>query len=153
MNIENTDDLFFLSSVLQNKNIVLLGEAEHSDETTFAYKTQIIKYLHENLGFDVLFFEAGRFEFDYLCAEHQHIDTLFFQNTLWNFWANSESCKQLFAYIDSLQYSENQMFVSGFDIQPSGNLFLPENFQQQKGIHFNRKIIKATSEYLQKKEN
>jgi hypothetical protein len=152
--VSSTNDIFFdkydfLQPVLATKNIVLLGEAEHFDETAFALKTELIKYLHEKLGFDVLLFEAGRFGFDYLNAENQKLDSVFFQNTLWDFWANSKSCRQLFEYVNICQSTENRIFAGGFDIQPSGDLFSSNN--RLKKIILNEKIVKTTEEYLQKK--
>jgi erythromycin esterase-like protein len=141
------DDIDFLLPILKNKSIVLLGEAMHNDETTFAAKTRLIKFLHEKLGFSVLCFEAGQFEPEYLLSENQPIDSLFFKKTLWNHWVNSESCRQLFSYIQELQATDNTMSVRGFDIQPSGNLLL----SGENRTMGNNNYLKVVDDYLQKK--
>lgn len=141
------DDIDFLLPILKNKSIVLLGEATHNDETTFAAKTRLIKFLHKRLGFSVLCFEAGRFEPEYLLSENQPVDSLFFKKTLWNHWVNSESCQQLFSYIQASQATDNAISVSGFDIQPSGNL-LPSGRNEIPG---NNDYLTIVADYLHKK--
>lgn len=64
---ENYADLSFLKDILKDKKIVLLGEAGHGDGTTFEAKTRLIKYLHEDLHYNVLAFE-GATPFDLLYA-------------------------------------------------------------------------------------
>ena len=64
---ENYADLSFLKNILKDKKIVLLGEAGHGDGATFEAKTRLIKYLHENLHYNVLAFE-GATPFDLLYA-------------------------------------------------------------------------------------
>jgi erythromycin esterase-like protein len=39
-------------------DIVLLGEPSHGDGGAMQMKTRLVKYLHEQKGFDVLLFEA-----------------------------------------------------------------------------------------------
>lgn len=53
------DDLNFLQYILKNKKIVFLGESGHGDGSTFEAKTRLIKYLHENLGYNVIAFEGA----------------------------------------------------------------------------------------------
>ena len=46
-------DFRFLDKPLEDVEIVLLGEISHGDGKTFTVKTELIKYLHKNLGFKV----------------------------------------------------------------------------------------------------
>lgn len=39
----------------------MLGEMTHGDGATFKLKTEIVKYLHEELGFNVLILEDGMY--------------------------------------------------------------------------------------------
>ena len=55
-------DFRFLDKALKDVDIVLLGEISHGDGKTFIVKTELIKYLHKNLDFDVLVFESGMVE-------------------------------------------------------------------------------------------
>jgi len=52
-------DLRPLGKLLKGVRIVLLGEASHFDGTDFLAKTRLIKFLHTELGFDVLAFRGG----------------------------------------------------------------------------------------------
>ena len=58
----NSKDFRLLDKALEDADIVLLGEISHGDGKTFTVKTELIKYLHKNLGFNVLVFESGMLE-------------------------------------------------------------------------------------------
>ena len=59
---ERTYDFSFLKNALADKQYVFLGERDHGDGETLLAKVKMIKYLHENLGFDVLISEDGIYE-------------------------------------------------------------------------------------------
>ena len=51
---QDFSDLEPLKAVLADKRIVLLGERTHGDGAAFLAKTRLIKFLHQEMGFDVL---------------------------------------------------------------------------------------------------
>jgi erythromycin esterase len=53
------DDLAPLARVLSDTRVVLLGEPSHLDGAAFDAKVRLIEFLHEQLGFDLLAWEAG----------------------------------------------------------------------------------------------
>ncbi len=53
------DDLLFLADILQDKRIVILGEQGHRDGKAFEAKTRLIKYLHQELGYNLIAFEGA----------------------------------------------------------------------------------------------
>jgi erythromycin esterase len=55
-------DLAAFGAAVGDRRIVLLTEATHGDGATFELKTRLVKYLHENKGFDVLFMESGMYD-------------------------------------------------------------------------------------------
>src|SRR5688572_12479949 len=55
-------DLQFLKTVIGDRRIVQLGESHHSVAEYGAMKTRLIKFLHQEMGFDVLAFESSIYE-------------------------------------------------------------------------------------------
>ncbi len=56
---ENYSDFNFLKNILKENKIILLGQSGHGDGTTIEAKTRLIKFLHENLNYNVLAFEGA----------------------------------------------------------------------------------------------
>lgn len=52
-------DLEFLRQRLDGVSVVFLGEGDHGVGSDFKAKTRLIKFLHREMGFDVLAFESG----------------------------------------------------------------------------------------------
>lgn len=58
----NFDDLQPLKALIGDARIVQLGEQSHGDGTCFEAKIRLIKFLHQQMGFDVLAFESGLYD-------------------------------------------------------------------------------------------
>lgn len=56
---EDYSDLSFLKPLLKDKTVVSLGENFHRVGEYASMKTRLVKYLHEELGFEVIAFESG----------------------------------------------------------------------------------------------
>jgi hypothetical protein len=50
-------DLDFLVDLLKNKKYVFIGESSHETAEQYILKTRLVKFLHQQLGFNVLAFE------------------------------------------------------------------------------------------------
>ncbi len=111
--------------------IVMLGELTHGDGTSFALKTSLVKFLHAEMGFDVLVWESGFFD----CAEMDRelggdkpigeVARL----GVFDHWSHAAESLPVFEYARSSQGSNRPLRMAGFDIQPSGtasNWMLPE---------------------------
>lgn len=80
------------------------------------YKSELVKYLHKEKGFDLLLFESNFFPLQKL-IEEENKD---FKNTkkyIFPIYTNCNQCSGLFSYIDSTYAIENPLLVSGFDMQ------------------------------------
>jgi erythromycin esterase len=104
--------LNFLDTLLQNKRIVLLGESSHGTEEYSQIKLQLIQYLHEKLGFNVVLFESPMTPATYfnLAKDSVAADTLI-RNTIQTIW-HTETVLKLFQYM-----KENSIYFGGIDPQ------------------------------------
>ena len=59
---EDFSDLKPLAQAIGKARVVQLGEATHGDGATFLAKGRLIRFLHQEMGFDVLAWEAGFFD-------------------------------------------------------------------------------------------
>lgn len=110
---DSFDDLYFLKERLVNKSIVILGESRHSDGSTFLAKTRLVKFLHKELGFDVIAFESGRFD---MYRFHENKD-LSLDMVTHKFWSDAVQMQELWSYV-----RHKNLNVKGFDIQLTGSI-------------------------------
>ncbi|MDP4084977.1 MAG: erythromycin esterase family protein [Bacillota bacterium] len=111
-------DLNFLKKVLKGKQFVFLGESVHGVAEYSSSKVRLIKYLHENLGYDVIAFESGLGDAAVTpaCMNTEGFNsTVFMKNTIYGVWTSTET-RQLFDYILKTQ-DTNPLVFAGFDVQ------------------------------------
>lgn len=141
--IVNTSDESYkyfepLKSILKNKRIVLLGEEDHVFATTFEAKTNIIKYLHEELGFNVLAFESPLYNLAtaYKTATKGNNESIL-KDALYTFWGHVKSTQDLFTYIRSTNKAgRTPLKIIGFDPQQMYQYSLPDSLNEfLKRIH------------------
>jgi erythromycin esterase len=109
-------DLTFLKDVLANRRIVELGESTHGAAQYSRGKTRIIKYLHEQLGYDVLVWESSILgttlvdqDLDACTAEQATIDAVV---APWH----TEDVVELFAYLKSTRTTAHPLHLAGMDL-------------------------------------
>ncbi|MEQ8907163.1 erythromycin esterase family protein [Ekhidna sp.] len=111
--IDDKTDFSFLKPVLEDKKVVLLGEMTHGDGATFALKTEIVKYLHEELGFNVIALEDGMYSFikwrEKMESGQAEFEDIF--KSMPYQWSGAAEMKELFAY---LKVNPDLVFT-GFD--------------------------------------
>jgi erythromycin esterase len=111
-------DLTFLNEVLKNKQYVFLGESVHGVAEYSEAKVRLIKYLHENLGFDVVAFESGLGDIAVTTAQMDSADfnsNTFMKQTITPVWTSVET-RPLFDYILDSQ-NKDPLLLTGFDMQ------------------------------------
>lgn len=114
---EDYSDLAFLKPILKDKTVVSLGENFHRVAEYSSMKTRLIKYLHEELGFDVIAFESGIGE-TAAVNENEGILTPkeMMQRSLPEIW-NSKETLGLFDYIKQQRQTNRPLYLAGYDMQ------------------------------------
>jgi erythromycin esterase len=111
-------DLEPLRAALQGVRVVMLGEQTHGDGTTFLAKARLIRFLHEQLGFDVLVFESGLYDCakaqDRLAAGEAPRDA--FARCVFRIWTASAQVQPVIDYT-----GKRGLELAGADIQFSGS--------------------------------
>lgn len=114
------EDLQALQTSVGNSSVILLGEQDHGDAPTFLAKTRIIKFLHQQMGFDVLVFESDFYGLSrsWELAKAGHADPKTYRHDVYPLWANCSECSELFRYIDSHIGTDQELTVAGADPKP-----------------------------------
>lgn len=110
-------DLEPLREAIGEARFVLLGEQSRYDGTTFQAKTRLVRFLHEEMGFDVLVFESGVFDLrsawerirtgmNSTAAARASIDTV---------WSTSAELAPLFSYIGTRATTARPLVLAGMD--------------------------------------
>ena len=116
---EDFSDLAPLAAAIGDADVVLLGEQTHFDGSTFLGKTRLIKFLHQEMGFDVLAFENPMFDMEQMrLAVQSGRPAIDAANTgMFGVWSRSSQMLPLFSYIDETSNSANPLIINGFDSQ------------------------------------
>jgi len=111
----------FLRRDLASAEIVLLGEPEHLSKY-YATKIELVKYLHENLGYSVIAFESGFYEMSLVDEDVRKGKSSqeVFERGLFAIWASDDEMIPLFEYIQQQKERGTPLHIAGFDCQPSG---------------------------------
>ncbi len=126
--ISPTDDDFSdlqpLRQVLDKARVVVLGEATHGDGSTFLAKTRLVRFLHRELGYDVLAFESGFYD---CWKAWQRIRTgedpgAAFRQSVFPIWAASAQVQPLIDHFASAARSPRPLELAGIDPQFTGEL-------------------------------
>jgi erythromycin esterase len=110
-------DLQFLKEVIGDRRIVQIGESHHSVAEYGTIKTRLIKFLHQEMGFDVLAFESSIYEcFAADLRQMAPNEALF--STIFSVWA-FEELLPLFEYLKQSHSTPRPLTFAGFDPQIS----------------------------------
>ena len=51
-----------IRNAVKDKMVVLLGEPTHGEGNVISYKTEIVRFLHDSLNFNIISFESGLYD-------------------------------------------------------------------------------------------
>ena len=116
-------DLERLRPALKDVRVVMLGEQNHGDGTTFLAKTRMVRFLHERMGFDVLAFESGLYD----CAKAWELlakgepGQKAVRRGVFRIWTESREVQPLIDYIETEARSDHPLELAGVDNQLTGS--------------------------------
>ncbi|MHC4271576.1 MAG: erythromycin esterase family protein [Planctomycetota bacterium] len=146
---EDFSDLAVLKKLLKNVDLILLGEESHGDGTTFLAKSRMIKFLHQEMGFNVLVFESGMYDCYnawQLFTEGTDIHTAF-RRSVWGLWSESQQVQSLIDYVGQTYDTGQPLELAGFD-----NFFIPDSVRAEILVKELRQIIDSINFSGQKDE-
>ncbi len=109
-------DLQFLKPVLKDKKIVAIGDNVHGDALGNLAKIWLIKFLHQEMGFNVLLFESGCYSVRKAWGDTARYKQAV-QHRYYGVFAYCKEMEPLWNYIDSLKHTANPLITEGFDLQ------------------------------------
>ncbi len=115
-------DLEPLRDILKDTRIVLLGEQSHGESSAFSAKVRLVKFLHAELGFEVLALESGMYDCAKIAHQMKSGSSLIKEkeNSIFYMYSNSKEVKHLFNYIDAHADTKNPLLFTGMDSQHTG---------------------------------
>jgi erythromycin esterase len=116
-------DLAAFGNAVGSHSIVLLTEATHGDGNTFDLKTRLVKYLHEQKGFNVLFMESGMYDVvrmqQRLAAGGSSLSTQA-PGRIYYMYSRTTAGQQVLQYVDSTLATATPLALWGHDIPMNG---------------------------------
>jgi erythromycin esterase len=116
-------DLMPLVEKIGNARIVLLGEGSHGEGSTFLAKARMVRFLHQEMGFDVLAWESGLFDCEEVDRAMRSELSAYeaAQRGIFPVWSRSKQTQPLFEYVKATQATDRPIVTAGFDCQISSN--------------------------------
>lgn len=115
-------DLAPLKAAIGDSTMVLMGELTHGDAEAFTLKVRLVKFLHQQMGFEVLVWESGLFDCEEmneaLAGDKPIADVA--RMGVFSHWSQGVESLPVFEYARSTQNTARRLRMSGFDIQNSG---------------------------------
>jgi len=116
LDLEKFENLAELKETLKGVEIIALGENTHGLGEVFKVKTDLVKFLHQELGFNLLLFESGFGDGALAWEKLDSLSPLELTNSFTsNNYYHSEEIRDLIEYIKSQNKS---LVIQGFDCQP-----------------------------------
>jgi erythromycin esterase len=119
---EDFRDLAPLRKSIGDSRIVMLGDASHIGGGSFLAMSRLVKFLHRDMGFDVLVFESGLYDmskvWDSLRAGEPAPAAV--RQGLMGTWGQSEEVHSLIDYVAANARTNRPLELAGWDPQVTG---------------------------------
>lgn len=111
-----------LRETIGDARIVLLGEPWHGDGAAIRLKAELVEWLHRELGFDLLVFEADFYSLNRGWESVEAPDDVgeFAAANLYPFWSVTAAAEPLWDYVARQVGSDRPLDVAGIDVRHVG---------------------------------
>jgi erythromycin esterase len=116
-------DLQFFKQVIGDRRLVQLGESGHGVGQFDSAKVRLVKFFHEQMGFDVIAFESSIYECFAANAEAAGANTVgatVMIDSIFAVWWSQQTLP-LFDYLVRTQSTDRPLTLAGFDSQYSSS--------------------------------
>jgi len=117
-------DLEPLRETIGDARVVLLGEESHASGTNIRAISRLVRFLHREMGFDVVAFESGLYDmwkvWQLMQAGHDPGDAM--RQGLFGTWSYAADFQPLARYLGQQAVGPHPLEVSGVDCALSGTL-------------------------------
>ncbi|MEP6619809.1 MAG: erythromycin esterase family protein [bacterium] len=113
-----------IGRAIGNAKVVMLGEPWHGDGGAIRARAGLVRYLHEQLGFDVLLFEADFYSLGtgWVNARSTADVQQLGRDNVYAFWSATKAAAPIWTYLAEQRNSARPLDVGGFDIRHTGRL-------------------------------
>jgi len=125
MNGEPTDQIAELKRILNGVDIIGLGEPTHGMANVFRTRAELVKLLHEELGFDLLLLEVGYGDAGLAYSRVTELtgEELMQESSSYHYY-KSDAMLPLYDYIREQAVTDRPLVLGGFDVQPQQDQLL-----------------------------
>ena len=119
---EDFRDLAPLRKSIGDARIVMLGDPSHIGGGSFLAMSRMVKFLHRDMGFDVLVFESGLYDMSKVwdsLREGGDVPAALGQG-LFSIWGKSEEVHSLMDYVAANARTTRPLELAGWDPQVTG---------------------------------
>ena len=127
----NARALSFLKNAVGDRSVVQLGESIHLTDEFPRARLAVVRYLHEEMGFDVLALEGSAVDSwlaqDHLYRSKDPARIAVAQRLAWFGIWQTEGMTEIMKYVASTQDSANPLYLTSFDSQPGSSNWFQSN--------------------------